>query len=113
MTKIVALSILLSICCLNTVCSLNETNPITSTAHGVKKSNFKLRRLGIFELRKIREWLRPYLDELEKREKQEAERQNQLILKANAERNRIYEKHLLVYQGASSVLKDFHTNMFF
>lgn len=114
MTKILVLAILLTICYLGTVCSLNDKNPMAKMAtHGVKKSNFKLRRLGIFELRQIREWLQPYLDEYEKREKQETERKNQLVLKANAERNRIYEKHLLSSQGASSVLRDFHTNMFF
>ena len=33
-------------------------------------------------------------------------------LKEETKRRRIYEKHLLAYQGGSNVLKDFHTNQF-
>jgi len=37
---------------------------------------------------------------------------NEGILKEEAKRKKIYEKHLLKYQGGSNLLRDFYTNRF-
>ncbi len=37
---------------------------------------------------------------------------NEKKLIEEAKRRRVYEKYLLKFQGASSVLRDFHTNLF-
>jgi hypothetical protein len=75
----------------------------------------KLRRFGIFELRKIREYLKIYEVKQMLADKTEAERlacELETTLLREEERRRIYEKHLLSFQGGSSVLNDFHSNLF-
>ena len=79
------------------------------------RPSIKLRRFGIFQMKKIREWLVSYefQQQLQKEIKQkEAEKKAHEILKKEAERLRIYKKYLLKSQGGSNVLRDFHTNRF-
>ena len=71
----------------------------------------KLRRFGIFEFRKIRDYLKIYEVKQMLADKIEAERLA-CELEREEERRRIYEKHLLSFQGGSSVLNDFHSNLF-
>jgi hypothetical protein len=44
--------------------------------------------------------------------RQQVARKNEAIVEREAERQRIFEKHLLASQGRSNVLKDFFTNLF-
>jgi len=115
MVKILVLFVLFTILTAKTVLSNSVTNQNLNILTEVKRPQYKLRKLGIFELRQIRDWLKPYLiilEEQERLEKQDIERMEQNKLREDNERRRVYEKHLLVYQGGSSVLKDFHTNLF-
>jgi len=48
-----------------------------------------------------------------KKQKEDGETERKRLEKEEEEkRRRIYEKHLLTYQGGSSFLRDFHTNRF-
>jgi hypothetical protein len=75
----------------------------------------KLRRFGIFQMRIIREIIKAYeLREQVNAEmrKLESERRNNEILKEEAYRRNIFKQRLLPYHLGSSVLRDFHTNLF-
>jgi len=87
----------------------NTTEKQHSTSFSdAKNSDFKLRRFGI-----LGEWLiKSYLTQLENKEKIEMERKHNKILKEDANRRKIFEKHLLKFQGGSNFLKDFHTNLY-
>jgi len=83
--------------------SRESPSPITS---------IKLRRFGIFEFKKIRDWLKPYEMAQKAQEKEEMlriEKKNQELLKIEEERRKIFQVYLL---GGSNFLRDFHTNLF-
>ena len=86
-----------------------ETAPAQTSTH------IKLRRFGIFELKKIRDLIKYQelqLKHLIETERMENERKRQEMLYEEAERRRIYNEHLLPFQGRSNILKDFNTNRF-
>ena len=94
---------------------MNEINCQKQNKLPQNRPSIKLRRFGIFQMKKIREWLVSYefQQQLQKEiKRKEAEKKAQEILKKEAERRRIFKKYLLKSQGGSSVLRDFHTNRF-
>jgi len=89
----------------------------TSLVRGLEKDLLlsrqmnKLRKFSMFglnEMRKIKDIIKA--DEMHQKIQIEKERQE--IERKNAERQKIYEKHLLKFQGGSNVLRDFNTNRF-
>jgi hypothetical protein len=77
--------------------------------NGLPNRRRELRRfgmgLGLLNAYKLQEILR-----IESDKKRQEKAKNEKIL--NAERRQIYERYLLKFQGATSVLRDFHTNRF-
>ena len=79
---------------------------------------YKLRRLGLFEMRIIKDWEALWKSyELSQRilkaiEQGKLKKKNQKILNYDAKRRKIYEQYLLPFQGGSNVLKDLNTNRF-
>ena len=76
---------------------------------GLTNRRRELRRfgmgLGLLNAYKLQEKLRIEFD----KQRQEKAKNEQIL---NAERIKIYERYLLKFQGATSVLRDFHTNRF-
>jgi len=78
-------------------------------------SHYKLRKFGFFDVNQNNEIAIAYkiLMSIQKNmEKQKLDSENRETLRKEAKRRKIYEQHLLAYQGGSSFLKDFHTNRF-
>ena len=79
---------------------------------------YELRRLDLLDLRIAKEWLKDWKSYkmrqtlLKEMLQVEIKRKKQEILKKEAVRQKIYEQHLLGFQGRSKVLNDFHTNRF-
>ena len=61
--------------------------------------------LGLLNAYKLQEKLRIEFD----KQRQDNAKKEQIL---NAERIQIYERYLLKFQAATSVLRDFHTNRF-
>jgi len=83
--------------------------------HSPTRQRFQLRKFGLSNNREVDKLTKAYEIQLkleEKMEKQILAIEMKKKLKAEEKRRKIYEKHLLTYQGGSNFLKDFHTNRF-
>ena len=114
MSKIFILLILLTMYAETLVCRMYWQNPKYPrppiSRIQTKKPTFGF--LDSFYEEKLLDAYRVQQKILQEMMRQQLARKNEAILEKEAERRRIFEKHLLASQGRSSVLTDFFTYLF-